>query len=59
MYLDKAAFAMNLLEIGKRKYTDLRRICKPEDILFISYNIIGDYRKESHLSKRLESLIVI
>ena len=35
--LEKAAFLFDVLEIGKKKYTDLRRICKSEEIRFPGY----------------------
>ena len=47
MSLKKAMFAMDLLEI------DLRRLCKSEDILYPSYYIIADYRKEIALVKEI------
>ncbi|KAI6651054.1 hypothetical protein LOD99_5631 [Oopsacas minuta] len=31
-------------EIGKRKYTKMRKLCKPESIVFPPYNILSDYR---------------
>ena len=30
LQIDKAAALMDILEIGKQKYTELRVICKPE-----------------------------
>ena len=42
--LYKSLFMLYFLEIGKRKYTRMRRLCKPEDIIFHPYNKISDYR---------------
>ena len=35
--IEKAAFLFDLLEIGKKRYTDLKRICKAEEIRFPGY----------------------
>ena len=44
LQLDKAAELMDILEIGKRKFTELRVICKPEGFTIqriINYPLIG------------------
>lgn len=42
--IDKSVFLLDFLEIGKRKYTNLRRLCKPEKIIFPAYNKLAEYR---------------
>ena len=55
--LDKSLFLLDFLEIGKRKYTRQRKLCKPEDIIFSPYNKISDYRASIiHPSSFLEIL---
>ena len=44
--ISKSIFLLNLLEIGKRKYTDLRHLCKTENFIFPPYNIISEYRSK-------------
>ena len=36
--IDKSTFLLDILEIGKRKYTNFRRLCKSENITFPSYS---------------------
>ncbi|KAI6647062.1 hypothetical protein LOD99_8899 [Oopsacas minuta] len=42
--IDKSVFLLDILEIGKRKYTNMRKLCKPENIIFPPYNKVADYR---------------
>ena len=44
MPIHKSVFLLNLLEI-KRKYTELRQLCKSENLKIPSYNTISEYRK--------------
>ena len=39
------------LEIGKRKYADLKRICKSEGITFPSHKVVSQYRSTITLDK--------
>ena len=43
MPIDKSAFLLDLLEIGRRKYTNFRRLCKSEQITFPSYSKLALY----------------
>ena len=47
--LDKSLFLLDFLEIGKRKYTKMRRLCKSENIIFPPYNKISEYRTSNIL----------
>ena len=42
--IDKSGFLLDFFEIGKRKYTNLRRLCMPEKIFFPAYNKLAEYR---------------
>ena len=42
--VDKALFLLDLLEIGRRKYTHLRQTLLPENISFPSYSKVVDLR---------------
>lgn len=53
MPLDKSTFLLDLLEIGKRKYTNFRRLCKSENITFPSYSKLALYRQNVILSNEL------
>ena len=54
--ISKSIFLLNLLEIGKRKYTDLRHVCKTENFIFPPYNIISEYRSKIVLSNDFKSI---
>lgn len=53
MPIDKSAFLLDFLEIGRRKYTELRKLCRTEDIVFPSYNHLASYRNEVGLLNRI------
>ena len=53
MHFDKSVFLLDFLEIGKRKYTNMRKLCKTENIIFPSYNRIADYRANIVLSSEI------
>ena len=42
--VDKALFLLDLLEVGRRKYTQLRKTLLPDDIIFPSYANLADLR---------------
>ena len=42
--LDKASYLLDMLEIGRRKYTEMRRLCLTENILFPSYGKLAKHR---------------
>ena len=46
MPVDKAILLLDLLEIGRRKYTPLRQTLLPENINFPSYSKVEDLRNE-------------
>ena len=48
--IDKSLFLLDFLEIGKRKYTNMRKLCQPENIMFPPYNKIAYYRASIILS---------
>ena len=52
LQFDKAA--ADILEIGKRKYTELRVICKPEGFTIPTYSKLAIYRRELALSNYFE-----
>ena len=52
--IDKSAFLLDSPEIGKRKYTNLRKLCKSEGIIFPSYDEIALFRTEISHSARIE-----
>ena len=52
--IDKSAFLLDCLEIGKRKYKNLRKLCKSEGIIFPSYDKIALFRTEISLSTGIE-----
>ena len=52
----KSVFLLNLLEIGKRKYTELRHLCKSENFIFPSYNTISEYRSNVMQSIEFQSI---
>ena len=47
MPLDKSTFLLDILEIGKRKYTNFRRVCKSENVNFPSYSKLAHYRNNT------------
>ena len=51
---DKAAALIDILEIGKRKYTQLRLICKPEGFIVPTYRKVSLYRHQLALSNDIE-----
>ena len=51
---DKAAALIDILEIGKRKYTELRLLCKPEGFIIPTYKKISSYRNQLVLSTDIE-----
>ena len=51
--VEKSTFLLSQLEIGKRKYADLKRICKSEGIIFPSYKDVSQYRSTITLDKEL------
>ena len=52
--IDKSAFLLDCLEIGKRKYSNIRKLCKPEGIIFPSYDKIALFQSEISLSARIQ-----
>ena len=54
LQFDKAATLMDILEIGNRRYTELRVICKPEGFTIPTYNKLDIYRREFVLSNHFE-----
>ena len=44
---------LELLEIGKRKYSSFRSICRSENIIFPSYSKLAEYRKDAVLVNEL------
>ena len=53
MPLEKSLFLLDFLEIGKRKYTDFRLLCKSEGLIFHPYAKLAEYRSEIVLSNEL------
>ena len=53
MPIDKSAFLLDLLEIGRRKYTNFKRLCKSENIIFPSYFKLAQYRHDVNLINEL------
>ena len=53
MPIDKSAFLLDLLEIGCRKYTNFKRLCKSERISFPSYSKVALYRQNVNLTNEL------
>ena len=47
LLFDKAAALMDILEIGKLRYTKLRVICKPEGFTIPTYNKLAIYRSDT------------
>ena len=52
--IDKSTFLLDLLEIGKKKYTSFRSICKSEQINFPSYSQLAECRNNAVLVNELE-----
>ena len=53
MPLEKFVFLLYLLEIGKRKYTDFRILCKQECLIFPENVKLAEYRSDIVLSNEL------
>ena len=51
--IDNSTFLLDILKIGKRKYTNFRRICKSENITFPSYSRLAQYRNDVNLVNEL------
>ncbi|KAI6650537.1 hypothetical protein LOD99_7588 [Oopsacas minuta] len=49
--LEISTFLLGQLEIGKRKYIELRRLCKSDNVLFPKYELISQYRADITLEK--------
>ena len=54
MPLPKSVFLIDHLQIGKRKYNELRRLCKTENFVFPIYNDIFEYRSQIVLTSDLK-----
>ena len=52
--IDKSAFLLDILEIGKRKYSNIRKLCKPEGIIFPSYDHIAIFRSQIALTQKIK-----
>ena len=52
----KSIFLLSQLDIGKRKYVDLKRVCKTEGIIFPSYKYLTLYRKHITLDQELKNI---
>ena len=53
MPIDKSTFMLDLLEIGRRKYTNFKRLCKSENIIFPFYSKLAQYRHNVSLTNEL------
>ena len=53
MPLEKSVFLLDLLKIGKRKYTDFRLLCKQEGLIFPQYVKLAEYPSDIVLSNEL------
>ena len=53
MSIPKATSLLDILEIGKRKYTDFRHPCKSENIQFPAYSKISQYRSDVILANEI------
>ena len=51
---EKSAFLLDSLEIGKRKYSNIRKLCKTEGIIFPTYNKVASFRSDISLSNRIK-----
>ena len=54
--IPKSVFLLNLLQIGKQKYTELRHLCKSENFILPSYNTISEYRSNVIESNEFQSI---
>ena len=52
--IDKSAFWFDILEIGKRKYSNIGKLCKPEGIIFPPYNNIAVSRSQIALTPKIQ-----
>ena len=57
--LDKASYLLDMLEIGRRKYTEVRRLFLTENIHLPSFGKLSKHRCEVGLEISLNSLIII
>ena len=53
MSIPRAASLLDILAIGKRKYTDFRHLCKSENIQFPAYCKISQYRSDVILANEI------
>ena len=56
LQFDKVAALIDILEIGKRKFTELRAICKQEGFTIPTYYKLAIYRRELALSSHVETV---
>ena len=52
--IDKAALILDMMEIGKRKYTDFRRLCLSERFSFPAYKNIASFRSDITLTNEVK-----
>ena len=52
--ISKSAFLLDILEIGKRKYSNMRKLCKSDGIFFPSYDKIAFLRFEISLNAGIQ-----
>ena len=52
--IEKSAFLLDSLEIGKRKYSNIRKLCKTEGIIFPTYKKVASFRSDISLSNRIK-----
>ena len=55
--IDKSTFLIDKLEIGKRKYLDLKRTLKSENVILPSYKDIAQYRSEITLNNEFQLIL--
>ena len=55
--IDKSTFLIYKLEIGKRKYLDLKRTLKSENVILPSYKDITQYRSEITLNNEFQLIL--
>ena len=53
MPIDNSTFLLDILEIGKRKYTNFRCLCRSENITIPSYSRLAQYRNDVNLVNEL------
>ena len=54
--IDKSAFLLDQLEIGKRKYIELRKLLKSENVHFPPYLDVAHYRTDITIANELQLL---